>query len=99
MASPAVDQLSGGGEEVRGMNLPYPFCSNLPYLFQTYPILTLSFLSKLTLAFFHVRGELTLYFFLTYPILFGVRRANLPYPFSKLTLAFSTCAVNLPYPF
>ena len=27
------------GEEVRGMNLPYPFCSNLPYLFRTYPIL------------------------------------------------------------
>lgn len=77
------------GEEVRGVNLPYPFCPNLPYLFSmrgvnlpyTYPI----FFCELTLAFFHVRSELTLSFSAcaerTYPILF-----------SKLTLAFSTCA-------
>lgn len=72
------------GEEVRGVNLPYPFCPNLPYLFRTYPILTLSFLSKLTLAFFHVRGELTLSFFNVYdmnlPYLSCARGRELPYP-------------------
>ena len=73
------------GEEVRGMNLPYPFCSNLPYLFRTYPILFQVrdmnlpytypiFFCELTLAFFNVQSKLTLYFFQTYPIFFP----NLP---------------------